>query len=285
MSAIDGYVEFCTNRYYEIFNTEMQARRSTKEAERVAQKKAIRDTTLEALRQYGHIDPAEIWKTVYSLHVQRKSGLTATPEVVEKVISADNSWKKSSGHAFEEMIPLFFNHGLQGYGIQIILQKELSRLFQIGGIHNEQRDLEWLRSQLNSSVFDLYVTVTRDNRTNVFGCVQSKTSIRERATRDREPSIHAMQHFFWSIAIVLDGEYLAMPKFKHMVNGGSVDYPENGWHGLYVLDKENRTETNPLAVDRIYTLDVDLDLFVDHARKAADHWLSQRQWFNHNWKA
>ena len=49
---------------------------------------------------------------------------------------------------------------------------------------------------------------------------------------DREPSIHAMQSFFGSVVFVLDGDFLRLPKFVSMINGGSEEFRENGWHGM-----------------------------------------------------
>ena len=123
-----------------------------------------------------------------------------------------------------------------------------------------------------------YAVVNVENKRFCFGCIQSKTSVRDRVTRDREPSIHAMQSFFWSVCIALDGDFLKMPKFKAMVNGGSAEFPENGWHGMYVL-----SDIQP--VDRMYNCGFDLNLFTKHALEAAEYWLTQRQWFNREWKA
>jgi len=67
---------------------------------------------------------------------------------------------------------------------------------------------------------NLFTIVNMDDKWYCFGCVQSKTSIRDRVTRDREPSLQAMQSFFWSTAVVLDGDFLRLPKFVSMVNGG-----------------------------------------------------------------
>ncbi len=53
--------------------------------------------------------------------------------------------------------------------------------------------------------------------------------IRDRVGRDRDFSIPVMEKHFWSVAVVLDGMYLSMPKFEHMVNGGGeTQYRENG---------------------------------------------------------
>ncbi|MFC4182454.1 BsaWI family type II restriction enzyme [Saccharococcus thermophilus] len=268
-----NFFEYCISTYAKIFEETMNAVGD----ERVSQKKAIRDTMISAMREFPNVEAAEIWKAVYSAHMDRKSGI-ADPDIIQKVISAENSWKKSSGHAFEEMIKLLGNSSLEEYGMRILLQKDLNMMIENQEIANEPRDINWLKEQISSNVFDLYITVRNNDKEYVFGCIQSKTSIRDRVTRDREPSMKAMEAFFWSVAICLDGDFLKMPKFIAMVNGGTSNYRLNGWHGMYVFwDKP--------TIDRIYPIDINLELFVQHAREAAEDWLHRRQWFNHEWKA
>ena len=119
--------------------------------------------------------------------------------------------------------------------------------------------------------------VTReDGKTFCYGCIQSKTSVRDRVTRDREPSLQAMASYFWSTIIVLDGDFLRLPKFISMVNGGTTEHPTNGWHGLYVFSEQ-------YSGGRIYPTDLNFKNFKEHAVEAAHYWLTQRQWFDHEW--
>lgn len=90
--------------------------------------------------------------------------------------------------------------------------------------------------------------------------------------------MQAMQAFFWSTIIVLDGDFLKLPKFISMVNGGTTEYAENGWHGMYVFSEA-------YSQDRIYPIDLDFKNFKEHAVIAARYWLTQRQWFNAQWRA
>lgn len=249
-----------------------------KEIEAFAQKEAIKKAMLEGMRHYSNIDVATIWNTVYETHVHRKSGIR-DGEIISKVISADQSWKKSSGHAFEEMVKTLASAALHKNGIQIILQRELNSLIKKRQLHNQKRDIEWLKAQIKANIFDLYAIVTSPDGENLcFGCIQSKTSIRDRVTRDREPSIHAMEKFFWSTIIVLDGDFLKLPKFVSMVNGGTLEHKENGWHGMYVFSDD-------YSQDRIYAIDINFKNFKEHAIKAANSWLKERQWLDINWKA
>lgn len=243
-----------------------------------AQKEAIKKATIEGLKHFPQEDAAAIWRSVYETHVHRKSGISDS-ETIARVVSADQSWKKSSGHAFEEMVKLLGTSALKQERISLLLQRDLNALIRAQELHNEPRDISWLKEQIKASIFDLYVLVqTEDGKKFCFGCIQTKTSIRDRVTRDREPSMQAMASFFWSTIIVLDGDFLKNPKFTSMVNGGTLEHKENGWHGLYVF-------SDKYTKDRIYPVDLDFKNFKEHAVSAAKYWLTQRQWFNHTWKA
>ncbi|MBR1835574.1 MAG: hypothetical protein IJ785_08775 [Bacteroidales bacterium] len=242
-----------------------------------AQKTAITKTMTAALNKYPDEPAPELWKSIYRAHLFRKSGISDM-DTIQKVISADQSWKKSSGHAFEEMIKELATLALHGTGVELLLQRELNTLIKANEIANEPRDISWLKEQIKANIFDLYSVVAVDDRKYCFGCMQAKTSIRDRVTRDREPSIHAMQSFFWSVIFVLDGDFLRLPKFVSMVNGGTDEFKENGWHGMYVLSNKERG-------DRIYPLTMDFAIFKRHTLQALEEWQKRRQWFNSNWKA
>lgn len=247
------------------------------EFDKEAQKTAIKKTITQALIKFPDEQVSELWKSIYQAHLFRKSGI-ANIDTIEKVISADQSWKKSSGHAFEEMIKDLASLSLHGSGVDIILQRDLNTLIKANEIANEPRDISWLKEQIKANIFDLYSIITVEGKKYCFGCIQAKTSIRDRVTRDREPSIHAMQSFFWSVIFVLDGDFLRLPKFVNMVNGGSDEFKENGWHGMYVLSTKEQN-------DRIYPLAMDFEIFKRHTMQAAEEWQKRRQWFNKDWKA
>lgn len=281
------YYQFCLRTYqneytrcFQKLKAEHKSPVSNKFAEdfdREAQKSAIRIAITKALRQFPDEPVAELWSAIYRAHLFRKSGISDL-ETINKVISADQSWKKSSGHAFEEMVKELASLALCGTGVEIILQRDLNTLIKAGELANEPRDISWLKEQIKANIFDLYGILTIEEKKFCFGCVQAKTSIRDRVTRDREPSIHAMQSFFWSVVFVLDGDFLRLPKFVSMINGGSEEFRENGWHGMYVLSAK---ETN----QRIYPLTMDFDIFKSHALQAAEQWQKRRQWFDSRWIA
>lgn len=248
------------------------------EIETASQKEAIKNATIAGIEHFPNVEAALIWRVVYETHVHRKSGINDA-DTISKVISADQSWKKSSGHAFEEMIKILGTDALHDSGIDILLQRDLNTLIKAQELDNEPRDISWLKEQIKASIFDLYAVVhTPDGKQFCYGCIQSKTSVRDRVTRDREPSMQAMQSFFWSTIIVLDGDFLKMPKFISMVNGGTAEHVENGWHGMYVFSEQ-------YSQDRIYSIDLCFKNFKEHAIIAANYWLTQRQWFNGQWRA
>lgn len=246
------------------------------EIETAAQKYAIKQSIIQGMRRF----PSQIsflWHSIYEAHVYRKSGL-ADLSVIQNVVSADQSWKKSSGHAFEEMIKELATIAMGDLPVEFVLQRDLNTLIKAGEIANEPRDISWLKEQIKGNIFDLFAITTYEDKKFCFDCVQCKTSIRDRVTRDREPSIHAMKSYFWSVVFVLDGEYLRNPKFQYMVNGGSEEFPTNGWHGMYDVSASYN-------IGRIYPLDLNFNLLRQHSERAVNDWLKQRQWFNHEWKA
>lgn len=281
------YYQYCLSTYqneytrcFEELKAEYKSPVSYKLAEdfdREAQKSAIRIAITKALRQFPDEPVAELWSAIYRAHLFRKSGISDL-ETINKVISADQSWKKSSGHAFEEMVKELASLALYGTGVEIILQRDLNTLIKACELANEPRDISWLKEQIKANIFDLYGILTIEGKKYCFGCVQAKTSIRDRVTRDREPSIHAMQSFFWSVVFVLDGDFLRLPKFVSMINGGSEEFRENGWHGMYVLSAKEMNQ-------RIYPLSMDFDIFKSHALQAAEQWTKRRQWLDSKWIA
>lgn len=247
------------------------------EIDKEAQKSAIRVAIINSLKEFKGASVKELWTDIYRVHLFKKSGISDV-NVITKVISADQSWKKSSGHAFEEMVKELANFALKSSGIEVVLQRDLNILIKAGEINNQPRDISWLKEQIKGNIFDLYCILNEAGKKYCFGCVQAKTSIRDRVTRDREPSLHAMQSYFWSVAFVLDGDFLKLPKFQYMVNGGTEEFKSNGWHGMYVISGQKQN-------GRIYPLDIDFNFFAGHAQRAAKYWEEQRQWLNEEWKA
>lgn len=276
--------KYCEKKYLKVYQDEYSriidnktSANALMRAEREAQKIAIEKTFKLVVKKYQNENPADLWDAIYSAHLLRKTGQNIKADVIDSVISADQSWKKSSGHAFESYIAETVNPALKKNDLQFLLQKDLQKLIKKGEIANGEQKLNWLRAQVNKDVFDLYALYEFQKKKYVYGVIQSKTSIRDRVSRDREPSINAMSQPFWSVAVTLNGDFFKGDKFNDMVNGGKSEYQQNGWHGMYVL-------SNAINDDRIYLVDSQLSLLVDHAIQASQVFVS-RQTFTAEWKA
>ena len=244
--------------------------------ENSAQLEAIKNTIIDGRLKYPDNIPT-LWKGIYKAHLYRKSGIS-DPIVVANAVSAEQSWKSSSGHAFEYMTKELANIALADTPIRFVLQKDLNTLIRDNELSNEVRDISWLKEQVKTDNYDLYAVAQDNNNKYCFGCIQCKTSIRDRVSRDRELSSVAMSAFFWSISLVIDGTQLKTPKYVNMVNGGTTTFVLNGWHGMYDL-------SGTVPGNRIYKLDINFDIIKEHALQAYNAWKTQRQWFTNEWKA
>ena len=287
----DQIFDYCSVRYNEVYSDTKErlsreaiersrnhsiSNNKEKEIETASQLEAIKTTMIDGRLLYPDYIPI-LWRSIYKAHLYRKSGIK-DPEVVANAISAEQSWKSSSGHAFEYMIKELANLALTGTPIQFLLQKDLNTLIKANELNNEPRDISWLKEQVETDNYDLFAVATVDDQNYCFGCIQCKTSIRDRVSRDRELSATAMSSYFWSISMVLDGTQLITPKYINMVNGGTNYYRNNGWHGMYDLSAT-------IPGGRIYALDMDFAIIKNHALQAFEQWRTQRQWFTHEWIA
>ena len=292
----EGYRIFVQNTYDEKYNQLISVNIENnldKVPDRLrlyAQRMAIDHAFIEALIKYDSVvDQDKLWAAIadtHKLHVAEldKYGLDKSDQidVLHDCLSAHQSWIKSSGHAFERYISSIDNEELQKNEIRFILQKDLTKLVKQGQLSNTPEDIEGLKSW--GKDFDLYAIQQIHGETHVFGCIQSKTSIRDRVGRDVGFSQNAMDGLFWSVAITFDGAFLHMPEFIHMVNGGGSyesngSYPHNGWHGMYAFSGIDNSE------GRIYKTDKSLSIFAKHSIAAARQFISDRRNLNHSWIA
>lgn len=291
MPENEDYKLFCKEiylqTYEETYPIELGNRTSTaaiKSARLSAQRKAIDKALVEGLLRFSPgVSESEIWEAIgitHKIHVANLIEFDISEEyqepVIKRSLSAHQSWIKSSGHSFERYISNIDNGDLQLNEIRFVLQSELSKMIKEHRLANTSEDIDGLKSW--GKDFDLYAIQSIHGETHVFGCIQSKTSIRDRVGRDVAFSINAMNGLFWSAAVTLDGSFLNMPEFVHMVNGGG-SYMTNGWHGMYAMS--GIQESN----GRIYKVDDSLNLFISHAIVAARQFISDRRMLNHAWKA
>lgn len=287
------YEKFCKESYEKVYNEQLICEHNSRVSETAAvtlacklaaQRKAIDQTFVEALVKYGEtVDEADIWKAIAFSHKLKSADLSkyGIPEekhreVFEACLSAHQSWIKSSGHSFERYISSAENEELKKNEIRFILQSEMTKLIKGNKLVNTEDDIKGLNSW--GKDFDLYAVQSVHGEEHIFGCIQSKTSIRDRVGRDVTFSHNAMDGLFWSVAVTLDGDFLNMQEFKNMVNGGG-SYTQNGWHGMYAMSGIDKTD------GRIYKDDDSLNLFIDHAVQAARQFISDRRMLDANWKA
>ncbi len=286
--ADENYHDFIIRVYGDTFKREYLVTNLYSKAELMnarlrAQRKALDETLVSALLKFSPaVSEKEIWEQIgliHKLNVANLSEFDISPEMQEAVmkrcLSAHQSWIKTSGHSFERYISNIDNERLKENEIRFILQSELTQMIKEKNLSNTAEDIEGLRAW--GKDFDLYAIQTIHGETHVFGCIQSKTSIRDRVGRDVNFSNNAMEGLFWSVAITLDGVFLNMPEFIHMVNGGA-SYKQNGWHGMYAMSGIDASN------NRIYKVDDDLNLFVEHAILAAKQFIKDRRKLDHKWR-
>lgn len=253
-------------------------------ARREAQRDAVDVTFVNCLLNfYPQVDEKEIWAAIGRVHKINLANMSEfgidesiQQEIYDRCISAHQSWIKASGHSFERYVANLNNDVLKKNEIRFILQAELTKLIKEKVLKNTPEDIQGLKSW--GKDFDLYAIQTIHGNTRVFGCIQSKTSIRDRIGRDRAFSENAMDALFWSVAVTLDGDFLNMPEFIHMVNGGG-SYGTNSWHGMYAMS--GISDHN----DRIYKTSEKLDIFIEHAIQASDQFIADRRMLGRDWKA
>lgn len=285
------YKAFCRDLYQKTweqeFSIEIQDKNthSAMQAARLAaQRRAIDRVLIESLLKFSpDVSESEIWNEIGIIHKVNVAELSdfnipvsEQEEVIKRCLSAHQSWIKTSGHSFERYIANVHNELLQQNEIKFILQAELTKMIKAKVLTNTPEDIDGLVSRAKD--FDLYAVQSVHGDSHVFGCIQSKTSIRDRVGRDVTFSHNAMDGLFWSVAVTLDGDFLNMPEFIHMVNGGG-SYNRNGWHGMYAMSGIEE------ANGRIYKVDDSMQLFVVHAIKAAKQFIRDRRQLNAAWRA
>lgn len=247
-----------------------------------AQRKAIDKALVESLLKYSpQVPESDIWNEIGMVHKLNVAQLDTfgipqdqQANIIERCLSAHQSWIKSSGHSFERYISNIESDILKKNEIRFILQSELTYMIRHNLLANTKDDINGLKSW--GKDFDLYAIQSVHGDTHVFGCIQSKTSIRDRVGRDVTFSRNAMDNLFWSVAVTLDGSFLNMTEFIHMVNGGG-SYKTNGWHGMYAMSGIED------ANGRIYKVDDSMLLLINHAVSAAKQFISDRRRLNVDW--
>lgn len=251
-------------------------------ARRDAQKIAIDKAFVQSMAHFQDIDEEIIWALIslaHKLNIAHLEDFHLTQaqrfETYERCVSAHQSWNKASGHSFERYIAGISTQTMIENEVRFILKSDAIKMIKDQKMYNHPDDLD-LIEEWNDN-FDLYAIQTNHGKAHIFGCIQVKTSIRDRVGRDDQFSKNAMEKNFWVAEAVLNGAFFKLPKYRAMVNGGSLTYPENNWHGVYVM-------TGIESDGRIYH-DISFDIMARHAVIAADCFGVNRARLTRSWMA
>lgn len=279
--------------YAEEYKQQLKKKRKLeKNRKKDARNKALDETYIKVLMNHsdeidmGKLDSKDVWNSISMVHKKMVANLDRfciapdlQEDVIEQVEASRQSWARASGLSFERYISSTVNPLLKKKRLDVELKNptEVKLLMEKKLLGNDPEDIMFI-SKWDTS-FDLYVVQKMAGAFFVIGCVQAKTSIRERVGNDYSHSLQAMKRHFWSVAITLDGAFLGMNKYADMVNGNSgTIYENNGWHGMYALSRVNDN-------GRIYKLDKNLDLFVKHLEQALKKRIAGTANFDSSWIA
>ena len=280
---------FCESVYMEEWNRIKDtlpitaSKSKIEENRREAQRKAVDNAFVRCLKEYPDVEEELIWDLISDAH---KLNLASIDElgidrmkrllIYDNCIKAHQSWNKTSGHSFERYLSNIVTPEMEKNEIRFLLKSDVTKLIKEGKISNVEEDLYLIREWADN--FDLYAVQTNHGDTHIFGCIQVKTSIRDRVGRDDQFSTKAMDAHFWVVEAVLNGSFFELPKYKAMVNGGNETYPVNNWHGVYVL-------TGIESEGRIYRTDDRFEIMAKHAIIAAKTFGLNRAQLVRSWKA
>ena len=280
--------DYCEQEYMKAWNSisgdidEDASENKKTTARREAQKKAIDTVFVQAMTKFPDIDEEDLWSMIslaHKLNIAHLEDFNLNQmeriEAYTRCISAHQSWNKASGHSFERYIANINKPVMIENEVRFLLKSDVVKMIKEGKMYNHPDDLK-LIEEWNDN-FDLYAVQTNHGKPHIFGCIQVKTSIRDRVGRDDQFSKNAMEKNFWVAEAVLNGDFFKMPKYNAMVNGGSVTYPENNWHGVYVM-------AGIESEGRIYRDDF-FDTMAEHAVIAADCFGTSRGKLTRSWIA
>jgi transcriptional regulator with XRE-family HTH domain len=219
---------------------------------------ALSKTFRRLLEKHPNTDPGILWGNIQSAHIEllRRSGKNPT--------SANQSWVKSSGTAFE-----FFVQNLTHSPFAILKPKDFTSLKNKieknnSIIHNSEK-------LIGRSEDDMLVVYKKNNSYFLTGVIQAKTSIRDRIKMDMLHSKHMIKSKLWSAFITIDPDgFLNKPKFRDFANGAA----KNGvtWHGVYAF---SHTVNKGLRLH-------DFNKFIPHLIEASESVIKGSM--NTNWK-
>lgn len=220
--------DYCEERYMEAWNlvtanidVNISDNKKTS-IRREAQKNAIDKAFVECMAQFPEMEEEVLWSLISLAHKLNIAHLEEFEldrmqrfEVYSRCISAHQSWNKASGHSFERYISKISTPLMEENEVQFMLKSDVLKLIKANKIYNHEEDIDLIKEWNDN--FDLYAVQTNHGKPHIFGCIQVKTSIRDRVGRDDQFSKNAMEKNFWVAEAVLNGDFFYMPKYYAMV--------------------------------------------------------------------
>lgn len=255
------------------------------------------------ISRYPYAQPGHVWRIVAKAHVasyleaQNIAGKAGSLGIDEEIItellfndsiistfeSAQQSWKRSSGIAWENFFQDSFKPGKDE--VNVVSSSSMGKLLKGGHINRitgeptplhvfDNQEKKYFLNLLASKDFDLFILYYNSHLDSwrLFGLIQCKTSIRDRVKINSQTSVNAMNNRLWSILLALDPD--------EFLKGQYYEMAKTDWHGVYLLDNIDRVDGN------IYRgqLDNIQNLINDHANQVISTLTVRPEVLNEIWR-
>ncbi|EFO81982.1 BsaWI endonuclease [Oscillochloris trichoides DG-6] len=186
---------------------------------------ALAKTFATLISNFSTIDRGTIWAILQKTHLHLFSNTLIPSKIIENIISAHQSWAKTSGTAFERFIANHLSNIIPD--LTVVKPSDLATLKTKHSIKN-------IDKLIGRSEDDLMVVYKDINNMYLIGVIQAKTSVRDRIKMDASHSQIMLRAGLWSAHITIDPDnFLGKPKFRELADGVSVLGAV--WHGVYKL--------------------------------------------------
>lgn len=95
LSAYQKEYKRCYHQLEKSYKGRANMEKKREEWVKEAQKSAIRVSVMKGLNEIENPSVSQLWSAIYQVHLFKKSGIKDL-STIQKVVSADESWKKSS---------------------------------------------------------------------------------------------------------------------------------------------------------------------------------------------
>ncbi|EST12005.1 BsaWI family type II restriction enzyme [Sporolactobacillus laevolacticus] len=288
--------------YEKLFQVSIQAHSGGKINKAIigqSRREAISDSFAELLQLYPDLQPFKLWRELEKAHVasfikenMEMSELPQNPndfidflldsDVLKTFMSAEQSWRRSSGVAWENFITKNLLLSSDKIKIKIFTPTEMKLLVKgdiidggILAIPKKQEYISFIKKILAEMNFDLFLAeyVPSFEQWRLFGLIQCKTSIRDRLKINMKSSEEAMEHNLWSIIIAMDSDGFTR-------SGQYNSCAKKSWNGFYVLDNAIKTDSSIFYGNTEYMH----ELIGDHCKQVLQSLLMDTSSINSSWR-